>query len=121
MKRVREPRESLGRVATPKSLASPTAEARSKRGRQQQQQAERLLLASSEEQGEEHAGPFESLLAAGGVVWAKVGQGSRGGFVCRCNPAKLRLCVEKALEHDRTRRQEFVEVRYHASFKKYFV
>lgn len=53
-------------------------------------------------------------------MWVREGSGAvaleaRSGFACRCNPAKLRLFVERALVHDPARRQAFVEASLYPS------
>lgn len=126
MKRAREPLSSIsgGKSQVPRQPSSlPGQDISNKRGRHPQQQrrsvdhaslpgAMSTRSASQEPDGE--LGPFQALLREAGIVWrrgrgAKMG-GSTEGFQCRCNPAKLRVYVEKALMHDGVRREEFIEV-----------
>lgn len=76
-----------------------------------------MLPISGSADAEEELGLFGTLLADGGIVWQSgggaMGVEDAGGFICRCHPSKLRIHVERALMHDRVRREGFIEVTSH--------
>jgi len=110
MKRVRSP---LAQAGCPNSPPPPTSGKRSR-----QDGGQPAPAARREQHQQQHAhGPFQSLLAEHGVVWPSPeamadedGGKNSLGLVCRSNPSKLRVGVERALVHDGSRRREFVEV-----------
>ncbi|CAM9212016.1 unnamed protein product [Discosporangium mesarthrocarpum] len=53
---------------------------------------------------------LRSLLARGGVDWSgEQNSDFSTGLCCRSSPARLRLFVEAAIEHDQTARQDFIQ------------